>query len=164
LKRFKEDEKEIKYTKQKLCMFWFTQNAPPRRVGFDDVLLAIQHPETYMLINTLPAHQQSCLIQQTTPVAEEEVRMNQLMSSDKHHRQMVIVYGKNGSDVTVDRKCQQLSSLGFREVFVYSGGMLEWMLLQDVFGYAEFPTTSRSGDIFQFQADSVFKIPRLTNF
>jgi hypothetical protein len=142
---------------------WFTESSPVRRVGFDDVLLANQAPEKYLLINTLPLHQQSCLIRNTVSVAEEEALMNRLISSYCHYGKPVIVYGKNGADVTVDRKAQQLKALGFREVFVYSGGMLEWMLLQDVFGHAEFPTTSPCGDILRFQADSVLKMPRLTN-
>jgi hypothetical protein len=141
---------------------WFSASSY-RRVGFDDVLLASQSPEKYLLINTLPLHQQACLIRNTVPVADEEALINQIMSSYQHYSKPVIVYGKNGADVTVDRKAQQLKALGFCEVFAYSGGMLEWMLLQDVFGHTEFPTTSPCGDILRFQADSVLKMPRLTN-
>ena len=137
--------------------------ASRRSVGFDDVLLAIQNPEKYLLINTLPVNQQACLIQQTVPVAEEEALLNRLISAYKHYTQPVIVYGRNCADITVDRKYAQLRNLEFREVYVYSGGMLEWMLLQDVFGRDEFPTTSHTLDILKFQADSVFKMPRLTN-
>jgi 3-mercaptopyruvate sulfurtransferase SseA len=94
---------------------------------------------------------------------EEEAVMNQWIASYKHYTQTVIVYGKHGADIAVDRKYQQLTGLGFREVYVYAGGMLEWMLLQDVFGATEFPTTSKTTDILRFQAPSVFKMPRLTN-
>jgi len=140
---------------------WF----PPqqRRVGFDDVLLAVGQPETYLLINTLPVQEQSCLIFSTVSIAEEEVMINQLISSYKHHDKTVILYGKNGADTSVDRKYQQLTGLGFRNVFVYAGGMLEWMLLQDAFGKDEFPTTSTLLDLLRFQATSMFKIPRLQN-
>jgi rhodanese-related sulfurtransferase len=145
-------------------MLWFSQvPQQQRRVGFDDVLLAIQHPEKYVLINTLAAHEQQCLIQSTMPFVEEEAVMNQWIASYKHYTQTVIVYGKHGADIAVDRKYQQLTGLGFREVYVYAGGMLEWMLLQDVFGATEFPTTSKTTDILRFQAPSVFKMPRLTN-
>jgi len=134
-----------------------------RRVGFDDVLLAVREPETYMVINTLPAHEQSCLICSTVSIAEEELLINQLISSYKHHHKTVILYGKNGADTSVDRKYQQLTGLGFRNVFVYAGGMLEWMLLQDAFGKDEFPTTSVLLDLLRFQAPSCLKLPRLQN-
>lgn len=152
----------------KSCMFasWFPTIIPQsqqRRVGFDDVLLALQQPEKYMLINTLPVHEQSCLIRSTVSIADEESLMNQCITSYKHHSQTVIIYGKNCADVTVDRKYQQLVNLGFREVFVYAGGMLEWMLLQDAFGKEEFPTTSVLLDLLRFQATSCLKIPRLQN-
>ena len=139
---------------------WFPQQ---RRVGFDDVLLAVRQPETYLLINTLPVQEQSCLICSTVSIAEEEVMINQLISSYKHHDKTVILYGKNGADTNVDRKYQQLAGLGFRNVFVYAGGMLEWMLLQDAFGKDDFPTTSELLDLLRFQATSVLKIPRLQN-
>lgn len=141
---------------------WFQQH-PLRRVGFDDVLLAVRDPEKYLMINTLPVHEQSCLIRSTVSIAEEEALINQLMATYKHHHQTIIIYGKNGVDASVDRKYQQLASLGFREVFVYAGGMLEWMLLQDAFGKDEFPTTSHLLDLLRFQAPSVFKMPRLQN-
>lgn len=134
-----------------------------KRVGFDDVLLAVREPEKYLLINTLPVHEQSCLICSTISITEEEVLINQLISSYTHHDKTVILYGKNGADTSVDRKYQQLTGLGFRDVFVYAGGMLEWMLLQDAFGKDEFLTTSTLLDLLRFQAPSVFKIPRLQN-
>jgi rhodanese-related sulfurtransferase len=139
---------------------WFSTM---RRVGFDDVLLAVRQPETYLLINTLPVQEQSCLIRSTIPIAEEEALMNSIIASYQQSNKTVIIYGKNNADTSVDRKYQQLTSLGFRQVYVYAGGMLEWMLLQDAFGKDEFPTTSVLLDLLRFQPPSVFKIPRIQN-
>jgi len=141
---------------------WFS-SLSIRRIGFDDVLLAVGNPETYLLINTLPAQDQSCLIRHTITISEEERVMNQYISSYQHYNKKVIVYGKNCADASVEKKYHQLTSLGFRDIFVYPGGMLEWMLLQDVFGVDEFPTTSTTTDLLRFQAPTILNLPRLTN-
>jgi hypothetical protein len=47
-------------------------------------------------------------------------------------------------------KQKQLKSLGFRNVFIYLGGMFEWLLLQDVFGANLFPTTVAKVDLLRF--------------
>jgi hypothetical protein len=140
-----------------------TTTSSLRRVGFDDVLLAIQQPEVYLLIDTLPSHEQSCLIPTTVCITEEEALMNRLISSYQHHTKTVIVYGKNCADTSVDRKYAQLLQLGFQQVYVYAGGMLEWMLLQDAFGKDAFPTSSDLLDLLRFQAPNILKTPRLKN-
>jgi hypothetical protein len=129
---------------------WFSPSFI-KRVGFDDVLFAAQNPNVYLLINTLPTTEQQCLVQHTLSIAEEESTLNRLLSTETHYTKPVIVYGRNCADATVDRKYQQLSALGFREVHVYAGGMLEWLLLQDVYGQDEFPTTSIITDLLLFR-------------
>ena len=54
----------------------------------------------------------------------------------------IIIYGKNCNDEKIYIKYQQLISLGFYNVFIYVGGLFEWLLLQDIYGSDEFPTTS----------------------
>jgi hypothetical protein len=44
--------------------------------------------------------------------------------------------------------------LGFRNVCVYSGGMFEWLLLQDIYGATSFPTTSKELDILKYKPPS----------
>jgi hypothetical protein len=41
--------------------------------------------------------------------------------------------------------------LGFKNVRVYPGGMFEWLLLQDIYGAASFPTTSKETDILKYK-------------
>jgi len=50
-----------------------------------------------------------------------------------------------------------LLKLGFNSVFVYTGGIFEWLLLQDIYGKDEFPTTSEELDILKYRATSVLQ-------
>jgi hypothetical protein len=42
-------------------------------------------------------------------------------------------------------------SLGINDVYVYSGGMFEWVLLQDIYGVSEFPTTAVVKDLLVYR-------------
>ena len=44
--------------------------------------------------------------------------------------------------------------LGFCNVYVYPGGIFEWLCLQDIYGEKEFPTTSKELDILKFKPQS----------
>jgi rhodanese-related sulfurtransferase len=71
----------------------------------------------------------------------ETERINQLMSNHEFDTK-IVVYGKNNHDYeSLLNKQKQLRSLGFKNVYIYLGGMFEWLLLQDVYGAKEFPTT-----------------------
>jgi rhodanese-related sulfurtransferase len=104
-----------------------------------------------LLINTLPPGMQGCLIPGTMPIDEEEVAINTMLSSPDGKNREIIVYGKNANDDTVYKKYQQLMGLGFRNVCVYPGGMFEWLLLQDIYGAASFPTTSNERDLLKYK-------------
>ena len=69
----------------------------------------------------------------------------------------MIIYGKNSTDITVDSKEKQLEELGFEDVYVYSGGMFEWLLLQDIYGDQSFPTTSKTTDILMYKPPEILK-------
>ena len=107
-----------------------------------------------LLINTLPPGMQGCLIPGTIPIDEEEVAMNTMLSSPDGKNREIIVYGKNANDDTIYKKYQQLMGLGFRNVCVYPGGMFEWLLLQDIYGAASFPTTSKELDLLKYKPPS----------
>jgi len=63
----------------------------------------------------------------------------------------IIVYGKNDLDLSPDLKYDQLLHCGLVEVFIYHGGMFEWLLLQDIYGVSLFPTTKGLLDILKFK-------------
>ena len=143
---------------------------PIRRIGFEDVLIAIKSGQNNTnnqinsligfqscLINTMDPGSQSVLIPLTMPIANEEAKINEWMDKrvfDIH----IIVYGRNAADDTVEKKYRQLKSLGFSNVFVYSGGIFEWCLLQDIYGAKQFPTTTIVKDMLVYKPPSIFNI------
>ena len=86
--------------------------------------------------------------------------MNTLLANN-HHNQTILIYGKHACDLTPDDKYTQLTGLGFTQVYVYNGGLFEWLLLQDIYGDA-FTTTSKNRDILQYRPKSILKTLRLT--
>jgi hypothetical protein len=73
----------------------------------------------------------------------------------------IIIYGRNSNDDNIYKKLSQLTSLGFYNVYVYVGGMFEWMLLQDIYTNVEFPTTKKELDILKFKPNKILNISLL---
>ena len=122
-----------------------------KRIGFQDMQYAIRN--NYNIINTLTLDNQECLIKNTISVNAEERIINDLLN--QYIQKPFVIYGKNSVDQTVDRKYNQLMQLGFKEVYIYSGGLFEWMLLQDVYGIDEFPTTKKVLDILKYKPENI---------
>jgi hypothetical protein len=127
------------------------------KIGFDDVLTAIKYPNDYIIINTLSAIDQDCLIKSTLPYNDEERLVNELLTNYGYKMKKIIVYGKNAADLTVEKKAKQLISLGFNVVYLYVGGLFEWLLLQDTYGKSEFPTIGKPGDILFYKPSMIFR-------
>ncbi len=106
--------------------------------------------EKNVLINTMPFTDQSCLIPNTVAAAEETALLNSLISKRQKNAR-IIIYGRNCNDKTVLDKHNQIVSLGFTDVSVYLGGMFEWLLLQDIYSSALFPTTGVEPDLLRFK-------------
>ena len=123
------------------------------QLSFEDIQILNQKHDTTM-INTLHPTEQGCLIRGTIRLEGEEKVINDLLQSDT--RRLIIVYGKNCNDDSVARRHAQLVSLGFQRVFIYRGGMFEWLCLQDIYGNDEFPTTSREIDLLKYKPISMF--------
>lgn len=104
---------------------------------------------TCIFINTLPENKQACLIPTTTVSSDEEGTINKLLKNNSDVE--IIIYGMNNNDESVIRKYKQLVSLGFQNIYIYLGGMFEWLLLQDIYGIENFPTTSRELDIMKYK-------------
>ena len=110
------------------------------------------------MINTLLLNQQNCLIKTTIPAIQEEHIINQLIKQKKL-LVYIIIYGKNNNeDDSIIKKYKQLKNLGFNNIFIYKGGLFEWLLLQDIFGEEEFPTTSKENDILKYKPTSYYFI------
>jgi hypothetical protein len=141
---------------------WFRTHSS-NKIGFDDVLYAIKNPNRYILINTLPNDSQNCLIKGTIPSEIEEQTINNYLNQSSNMFPNVIIYGKNSTDLSVDKKERQLIDLGFDEVHIYSGGMFEWLLLQDIYGISDFPSTSKTLDILKYRPHEKLHILRIHN-
>ena len=117
-------------------------------INFEDVQYTISG-KIFILINTLPSDKQSCLIIGTLPITEEERIVNNYISSRENIK--IIIYGMNSSDINVHKKYNQLIGLGFTYVYIYAGGLFEWLLLQDIYGKDLFKTSSNELDILKYK-------------
>lgn len=122
------------------------------RVNFEDMQEVVRgtNRSHYILISTLPPTEQGCLLPNTIPIHEEENIINQLLRNGQRDWK-VIVYGKHTGDDNMYKKYQQLVSLGFYNTFLYPGGLFEWLLLQDIYGDKDFPTTSKEMDLLKYK-------------
>jgi hypothetical protein len=104
--------------------------------------------EIILLINTLSYDKQECLIKNTVVASSEEEIINKYLKSNKSIK--ILIYGENCIDNKVIDKYNQLYKLGFINIYVYLGGIFEWLLLQDIYGDEEFPTTSKIIDLLKY--------------
>ena len=102
-----------------------------------------------LIINTISPERQSCLILNTVSIDSEEKMVNDWLKQNTGVN--IVIYGENANDDKIYEKYNQLKNLGFSNVFIYPGGLFEWLLLQDIYGEEEFPTTSKELDILKFK-------------
>lgn len=137
-----------------------TQSA--RKINYEDVQYVIKNPESHILINTLNENEQACLIQNTICIQKEVELINKLIQNGKKHIN-IIIYGRNCNDEKIYTKYNQLVSLGFYDVFIYTGGLFEWLMLQDIYGDKEFLTTKKEIDFLKYKPNKLLNI-NLINF
>jgi hypothetical protein len=128
------------------------------KIGFEDLKKAIDNTNLsvkYIIINTLSTDEQGCLIKNTLPCSLEENTINKLMETYEIKNVKIIIYGKNSCDPNIEKKYNQLKKLGFSNVYIYYGGLFEWLLLQDIYGLLEFPTTMNVLDILKYKPISI---------
>lgn len=130
------------------------------KINYEDVQFIIKNPTGHLLINTLSNLEQDCLISNTMDIKNEENIINALLKRGTKDIKIVI-YGKNSNDEKMYKKYNQLISLGFNNVYIYTGGLFEWLLLQDIYGEVEFQTTKKELDILKYKPNKTFGIPLL---
>ena len=107
----------------------------------------------YIIINTMEINEQDCLILNTlTAQREIDLFENNL---DKIIGKNIVIYGKNSNCDKVFDKYNQIKKMGFTNVYLYIGGLFEWLLLQDIFGCEEFPTTSEVIDFLKYKPNNI---------
>lgn len=130
---------------------FLTTTTEMKYVNFENVQRAIRYTDQYLLINVLPLHEQDCLIQGTVDAFQEETLLNNMIQSVVEPDKVVIVYGKHNQDKRAVEKVKQINALGVSTVYIYQGGLFEWMLLQDIYGHEAFPTTKKVLDFLKFK-------------
>ena len=130
------------------------------KINYEDIQFIIQNSENCLLINTLSSEEQNCLITKTINIHNEENIINNCMKNGLKEMK-IIIYGKNSNDEKIYDKYNQLNSLGFYNVYIYTGGLFEWLMLQDIYGEKEFPTTTKELDILKYKPNKVLNVPLL---
>jgi len=131
-----------------------------QKINYEDVQFVVNHSEGHVLINTLNESEQDCLIPNTVSINKEVDLINKLIRMGNKDLK-IIIYGRNCNDDKIYTKYNQLNSLGFYNIFIYTGGLFEWLMLQDIYGENEFPTTKKELDILKYKPNKILNIQLL---
>jgi len=132
-------------------------NIPIHRINFEDIQFAQKNGS--LIINTLPSMEQDMLITGTISW-EKEIKAVEAAIQKKDP---VFVYGRHSNDETIYLKYEQIRKLGGK-VYLYTGGLFEWLLLQDIYGSNEFPTTTykKTIDLLKYKPPTLLNTKYLT--
>tara|TARA_B100001769_G_scaffold270876_1_gene262773 strand:+ start:1713 stop:2129 length:417 start_codon:yes stop_codon:yes gene_type:complete len=131
-----------------------------KRINFEDMQESITTNK--IIINTLTSDDQECLIKNTLDVNHEVKILNKQIERG-NFEEVIIIYGSNSSDNKVYDKYKQLLGLGFSNIYIYIGGIFEWLLLQDIYGFDLFPTTTRNHDLLSYKGEKKINLKLLRN-
>jgi hypothetical protein len=127
------------------------------KVSYEDIQMVVYRniniAYSVLLINTLPERMQHCLIQSTIDFRQEEQIINDCITNNPNI--MIIVYGKNSNDITILHKYEQLVKLGFTNVYIYTGGIFEWLILHEIYGKDLFKIKGYERDHLRYRTKSL---------
>ena len=86
----------------------------------------------YVLVSTLADDRQHCLIPGTLPSHDEVARITAIIKEKRQRDMIVHIYGENYADNKIMIQYKKLVSIGFKNVYIYPGGMFEWLCLQEI--------------------------------
>jgi len=138
-------------------MFLFQPQHKIKKIGFEEIQMQINQktvgPKKTIFINILPSNNQLCLIPSTIDIHIEETLINEILEGNEPIRNYsIFIYGENShAGTALEKKASEFIRLGFIDVSIYLGGMFEWLLLQDIYGNNEFPTTTKTLDILRYR-------------
>jgi hypothetical protein len=131
-----------------------------QKINYEDIQYILKNKNSGILINTLREEEQDCLIINTVDIHKEVELINRFIKNSAKHIK-IIIYGKNANDEKIYEKYSQLGSLGFYNIYIYPGGLFEWLLLQDIYGANDFPTTKKELDILKYKPNKILNVPLL---
>tara|TARA_Y100000748_G_scaffold303727_1_gene309857 strand:+ start:2960 stop:3376 length:417 start_codon:yes stop_codon:yes gene_type:complete len=111
------------------------------KVSYGSVQDIVMKNTNALLVCTLDKKNEQYAIEKTIAIENEENVINNMMKK-RQHDLIIVIYGENMYDDTVIKKYTQLKKIGFKNCYIYFGGLFEWFLLQDVYGQEVFPTMS----------------------
>tara|TARA_Y100000992_G_C21272951_1_gene497988 strand:- start:3759 stop:4154 length:396 start_codon:yes stop_codon:yes gene_type:complete len=113
------------------------------KVNFEFIKKNISNDE-YIIINTLQENNQNILIFNTLSSEDEIKYLNSYIKNDKNKK--IIIYGENCNDNNIIKKYNQLEKLGFYNLYIYIGGLFEWLLLNEIYGEDNFPIINKNNE------------------
>lgn len=119
-------------------------NLSINRVNFEKVKDIINNND-YIIISTLPQNKQDILIKNTISIHDEETIINNLLKTNKNKK--ILIYSENSSDISLVNKYNQLNKLGFNNIFLYIGGLFEWLLLNEIYGNDQFEIFNKNDEL-----------------
>ena len=119
------------------------------KISYEDIQNCI-NDKNITLINTIDSNNQNCLIKNTLRSAEEMKTINQMIYK-RQFKEKIYIYGENYYDENVIKQYNKLKKLGFQNVYIYFGGIFEWLCLQEIYGMELFPTTQNELDILKYK-------------
>jgi rhodanese-related sulfurtransferase len=131
-----------------------------QKINYEDIQYVLKNTEAHILINTLNELEQTCLLPNTVNIQKEVELINRFIQTGNKQIK-IIIYGRNCNDDKIYVKYKQLVSLGFFNVYIYTGGLFEWLMLQDIYGEKEFPTTKKEIDFLKYKPNKLLNIPLL---
>jgi hypothetical protein len=123
-----------------------------KKINFQDMQYCVNNTD-YAIINTFKSND-NCVIKNTINIKDETELLNKYLSNDINKK--IIIYGMNSNDNTIIKKYNQLISLGFKNVYLYTGGLFEWLLLQEIYGSDEFETNNYEIDFLKYKGSMLF--------
>ena len=122
------------------------------KINYENIqdIINNKNKDNIIIINTLNNNLQNILLPFTLESNAEENIVNDLINKGLYNKK-IIIYGSNCNDNSVIKKYIQLKKYGFHNIYIYSGGLFEWLLLQDIYGKKLFPTTNFTLDILKYK-------------
>ena len=119
------------------------------KISYEDIQNSFNDSNT-ILINTIDSNDQNCLIKNTLKSDVETKVINQMMKK-RQYSDKIYIYGVNYYDENVIKQYNKLKKIGFHNVYIYFGGLFEWLCLQEIYGIELFPTTNNELDILKYK-------------
>ncbi len=105
--------------------------------NYCDIQNAVRSGKT--VVHIMDVSDETILIKGTLTAYQEVEKINLWISNGAFDNE-IYIYGYSNADFNkLLQRHKQLLGLGFHKVYIYFGGMFEWLLLRDVYGATEFP-------------------------